>query len=1119
MLKFYTNASLTREVTAKSPKKFSIPRKGGKANGTVYLADKAQAKATAVAAINAVTISLDSTNDFSNIGNALVKGVTIAYTGKTASTLTGVTGLSVGVAVGDIVTPVLTYTGNGNLRIAATGRSEGVGVQVTAEGLGPDASLLLNRSKILNSETISVGVAINLQPGIEQELLDWAVEFPGLSIAENLLSYSGDLSHVPWGLSTNLTATHGQVAPDGSTTASKFVLNAAVASSGVNQTFLTDFLNRMVYDIWIKPVVGALCTIGLRDNTTPAWMPAAGQVISGPGAITGTDIQQITGLSTTQWTHVRLVTTGALTAAHTVGAYIYPAGSGTVTIGNGCYVWAPQVCRGIITLPYFKTTATPVYGFPSTNPTSVVMPVSILRRDQGLPQFMRLLPESRKVEDNTPGFIFGESRWRDKESRNAKTMVPADWSLDPESLGIEKFVSGIGYDDDLEPIELEENQDSIQLRINHGSYFNGPKRYYLPSGAVVERLTPPVEMPTATRIRSTGGTQLIKYNFTTFPTFGIDGVKYRHRIKIRNMGKTAVQVSHNFGTRDYVTIQPGDFYDYDKTPTGDSAHYAQMMLATANIADQLDVIVADPSILRLSDNVELMPIKNFAAGSGWAVAYTSVVYLEQNVLLSNPSYVPQQSYTLQNSPRIGTPVFIGTLTRDSQMFFEKETEFRQVAVLDGDNQFVLNRRDRELTVQGRLPERRLFLGCISGQATEYFSLPLFPVDAVQSVYIDRAPNADNVPLPFTYDAATGKVTLTKTLFDALGKSIVVNEPVWARVAPALAAIYETGTEDDLLIPADEVDLNPAFSGVAEGHVYLQHRKQAPVDLTLAVDKPRITVPATHESIIDLLAFGPCYYDGDFALMTATALGSLPNETVPGATLVVEPGTDFRGMINYQIPTVTSPIKLRTGGDGKANFIYTPLNGFGRWITKAVASHPDDFTLLLHDGVPFSQLWNAREGWLVKTYEVQNDNPLYGKVGAVTGYGEIAWAANARAGYSDYKTNGLRQLILNGSSALLPQYAWDAAGKRNDDGLFNGIAVKLTYAVALPNTTKTGAYFVSYVERISLKLRVEGSNVVSNTVLVQMAIPDVIFEQPWLIINDAVQGRLAQYRLGWTRNIA
>ena len=115
MLKFYTNPELTREVTAKSPKKFSVPTKGGRATSVLYLADTYAAAATDAALIGADTLLLSTTQEFSpDGGQAIVNGMTIDYTGKTQSTLTGVTGLTTALAIGDVVKPKTTYGSGSN---------------------------------------------------------------------------------------------------------------------------------------------------------------------------------------------------------------------------------------------------------------------------------------------------------------------------------------------------------------------------------------------------------------------------------------------------------------------------------------------------------------------------------------------------------------------------------------------------------------------------------------------------------------------------------------------------------------------------------------------------------------------------------------------------------------------------------------------------------------------------------------------------------------------------------------------------------------------------------------------------------------------------------------------
>jgi hypothetical protein len=133
------------------------------------------------------------------------------------------------------------------------------------------------------------------------------------------------------------------------------------------------------------------------------------------------------------------------------------------------------------------------------------------------------------------------------------------------------------------------------------------------------------------------------------------------------------------------------------------------------------------------------------------------------------------------------------------------------------------------------------------------------------------------------------------------------------------------------------------------------------------------------------------------------------------------------------------------------------------------------------------------------------------IGADTTRGQVPWIASGTPGTPAYKTNG--QLVAWQGLDATPLKALDAAGRAHTDSLFSGEVVALVYAQAVPSLNNTAAYFLTFLQRVQIKLMVNGTGVFSNLVLLQMADPLLIVEDPWLIIGDAVQGYIGQYRLG------
>lgn len=620
------------------------------------------------------------------------------------------------------------------------------------------------------------------------------------------------------------------------------------------------------------------------------------------------------------------------------------------------------------------------------------------RHDQGLPIPIRVLPINRKVSTDLPGFIIGQYKWRGDANRNATALVPTSWDQDPNIIGLGNYVAGIGDLNDLEPVQLVQEDNSVRMQVERGEYFTGSNRYYLPSNPVLEFI-----------------------------------------------------------------------------PCSESS------------------MDSDGSI----------------------------------------------SFQLQKTPRQdGAPIFIGTYVLDNQQYYEKTIEYKyQATLLNSDGTFrddlpeyyfTLDRTNNTVTLNQPLSYVIMFLGAVSGLAQDYFNMPVYPVDDIQLLYVDRGANASKLyAIAWTFDREDGTIIVPNI------DGSLADQPLFAIGAPAVAVLYDTGPDETFQV--ETVDFNPAFSGLASGYFYLQHRIQAATSLVLSCDKPLIPIPATQASIIGLIAYGPVYYTNDYALLSVTAYGPLNGETIPNAVLnvIVDPET-FTGTINYQDP-LTEQITVITGGDGTANLIFIPKNGFGIYIptTAAVGSNGDwllaglattntagDTLILPVPGVPLSQLWNPQEGWLVTTYTIVNNDPLFGMVGADPSLGQIPWITTGTPGTGTYKTNGEIDAWRTGNvsvgTLILPIDALDINGHSYTNSLFNGTVQQLVYASAIPQVSTIGAYFITFIQRVLIRMQLENSNVYSNSILIQMSQPNLIVDNPWLILNDSIQGLINQYRLGYVK---
>jgi hypothetical protein len=484
---------------------------------------------------------------------------------------------------------------------------------------------------------------------------------------------------------------------------------------------------------------------------------------------------------------------------------------------------------------------------------------------------------------------------------------------------------------------------------------------------------------------------------------------------------------------------------------------------------------------------------------------------------------------LSQRPTPTLPIFLGTYQLDSQGYYETGRNYRYQtveAIARGINLppfwYTLDRVTNVATLSATLPNSNIFLGALSGQSIDYFEIPIYPVGQVLQVYTQAA-------------AGTSAITATNWVYDPDAGTLVITSPtgagasitggaegmsVFATCTPALAALYETGTEETLTL--DTVDLNPAFAGLAGGYVYLEQRKQIAAALVLSADKPLIPIPATLSSIIGLVAYGPVYFNGDYSLLQVIAYSDVAGEIVSNVRLkvIVDPET-FTGRLNYQDP-LTTPLEVITGADGIANLIFTPDPNYGLFVPNIPAAGAlgglatttvTNDTVVLPEAVPISQIWNATDGWFVDLYTVVNNNPVYGKVGADVGAGEVLFVTSGTPGSPNYRTNGAKDVFLSSNKILTPIKAFDSSGNNYTDSGFNGNVVSLVYAQGMISDSIVAAYFITFIQRTIIQLQEVDSDVLSNSIMLEIGPSPVIDDSIYLILNDSAHGILNQYRLG------
>jgi hypothetical protein len=96
----------------------------------------------------------------------------------------------------------------------------------------------------------------------------------------------------------------------------------------------------------------------------------------------------------------------------------------------------------------------------------------------------------------------------------------------------------------------------------------------------------------ATRIQTTGGTNIVKY-FRSIVVPSVNDTQYSLKVKVKNIGTTPVVVSMNLASG-ATTVNPGETKTVDVTGVGNGTSNFQLMFTTQNVSDSIDIYAFQP---------------------------------------------------------------------------------------------------------------------------------------------------------------------------------------------------------------------------------------------------------------------------------------------------------------------------------------------------------------------------------------------------------------------------------------------------------------------------------------------------------------------------------------------
>jgi hypothetical protein len=182
----------------------------------------------------------------------------------------------------------------------------------------------------------------------------------GYSNTTNLLNYSQNLTGSTWILANATIAQDGTLGPDGEKQAWK--INQVVSGIGDN---VTDTINlpagQYTFECYLKGA-GTGNPIALANNLiSNTFNAVTPTIVSGAGTTVtqGNNLIQVHGLSTTDWTKIRLRMTSGTTVSK---IFFYPSIVGQQIPGNSFYLYKPQIYLDPTISGYVETQNNQIYG-------------------------------------------------------------------------------------------------------------------------------------------------------------------------------------------------------------------------------------------------------------------------------------------------------------------------------------------------------------------------------------------------------------------------------------------------------------------------------------------------------------------------------------------------------------------------------------------------------------------------------------------------------------------------------------------------------------------------------------------------------------------------------------
>jgi hypothetical protein len=250
-----------------------------------------------------------------------------------SSTYVAAAGTAVGRSLGDWMADLLRL-GGGN--VAARFTDSGC---ISAPVASYNIPMTITRSSaaltLLSGALVSCGAnALRVEESPAQGAL---VE----SARTNLITQPEALNLAPWVANFVSVTADATAAPTGALTAERITKNDAATARSLGLPF-TATATRYVLEAYFKADTLSSVELGIYVFGGVGFQPATATIISGPGAFSynyagGTMV--LTGLSTTEWTHVAMVLNANCSTVSSGEVYLYPGSAAAGNSGLSLFAW------------------------------------------------------------------------------------------------------------------------------------------------------------------------------------------------------------------------------------------------------------------------------------------------------------------------------------------------------------------------------------------------------------------------------------------------------------------------------------------------------------------------------------------------------------------------------------------------------------------------------------------------------------------------------------------------------------------------------------------------------------------------------------------------------------